>query len=230
MLQKIPIKSLSNKIFQPWKSEMTDSKNTKPLLVGNLALWIWRCETESVWSSQAMAHVPGAGLGLTPSLSPNPTAGVGMALRNPGGSFPVLCFPKEQWLLFSCLCYFLDKTFRLLFRSLKDAGAQWRFPLVRSNLSQLPFPKPCLIPGTGCSQDKLSPNSKHYARMFYCLIALSFTSVNCLPNAYGCWDPSTVIMTNRRIKAVNWGEIPSHKENRFLLNCGMQRAVLTSLR
>lgn len=97
-----------------------------------------------------MPYMLSEGLGLT-----SPAAGV--RLRNPGGSFPAVPFPKEGQLLFSCLHYLLDRTFRLVLGSLKDVGAQRRFPLVRNNLSQSPFPNPSLF------RDKLSLNSKRYA-------------------------------------------------------------------
>lgn len=136
MLQKIPIKLFSNKFCQPWKSEMaalrTQASSCLDPCTVNLKMWNWECRVRDlVW--------------LCPRYPP--AAGVGVALRGPGGSFPVLRFPKEEWLLFSCLCYLLDKTFMLVFGSLKDAGAQRRFPLLRNNLSQSPFPNPALFQG-----------------------------------------------------------------------------------
>lgn len=89
-----------------------------------------------------------------------------------------------------------------LYLSLRDAGVQSRFPVLRSSFSYTPFPKSSLIPETPCSQDKLSLNSKDYARTPYSLIALSFLCVNWFPNAYVCLEPSAVIMNNRRIKTV----------------------------
>lgn len=141
MLQKIPIKSFSNKFLQPWKSEMAVLKTQNLFLSGSLY-----CEFEDVKprAFEAAKRWLTCWVRDLVWLCPHhpPTAGVGVGLRNPGGSFPVLCFPKEERLLFSCLCYLLDKMFRLVFRSLKDAGVQRRFPLARNNLSQSPFPKP----------------------------------------------------------------------------------------
>lgn len=145
MLQKIPIKSFGNKVFQPWKSEMAVLK-TQNLLFGSLHHEFEDVKLRVFEAAERWLTCQVQDLVWLGPCHP-PAAGVGVALRNPGGSFPVLSFPKEERLLFSCLCYLLDKTFMLVFGSLKDAGAQRRFPLVRNNLSQSPFPNPSSLQG-----------------------------------------------------------------------------------
>lgn len=149
-------------------------------------------------------------------------------LWHPGGSFSILCFPEENWLLFSCLCSLLDRVFKLVFGNLRDSCVQSRFPVLRRNFSPSPFPK-FLFCSTLCSLHKLS--SKHYARMLSCLKALSFINVNWIPNANGCPEPSAVIINNRKIKAVIRGEIPSCRQSvGFSSIASMQVAMQTFLR
>lgn len=137
----------------------------------------------------------------------------GLLLRSPGGSFSVLYFTEEKQLLFSCICALLEKVFKVSLGSLEDVGAQSSFPLQGINFPSHRFPTP-LVAGTDCSQDKQPLNSKHYARMLYCVIALSFTSVNWVPKANGSLHSSAVMVNNRRIKAFNWGEIPLHRQRK----------------
>lgn len=144
MLQKIPIKSFSNKFFQPWISEVAVLKTQNLFLFGSLHrefedVKLRVFEAAKRWLTCQVRDL----VWLHPRHPP--AAGLGVALRNPGASFPVLCFPNEEWLLFSCLHYFLGKMFCFVFRSLKDAGVQRRFPLVRNDLSQSPFLNPALF-------------------------------------------------------------------------------------
>lgn len=146
MLHKRPIKPFSEESFQPWSQKFRDVKLKQ---FGAAEQWLTGRAEDLVW------HRPHG-----PCCS---WAMVAVVLWHPGGSFSLLCFPKEKWLLSSCPCYLLDEAFRLVPGSLRDAGVQSRFPVLRSSFSYTPFPKSSLIPETPCSQDKLSLKSKHYA-------------------------------------------------------------------
>lgn len=137
----------------------------------------------------------------------------------------VLVFPLQLgWFLFTFLrrSSFFSAARVLLERMFKARSEAWKVLVhkgvllsYRTFLSQSPFSiSPCsgdwLQPGWA----ELTPNSKHYARMLYCLIALSFMSVDWLPKSKGSLHSPAAMVSNRRIKAVNWGEIPSHRQTK----------------